>query len=357
MRPTEATIDLAALRSNVEVARRLAPTSRLLAVVKANAYGHGAERIAAALADHVDAFGVATITEALALRTSGIERPILLLEGFFEPSEIPDIAQNRLDIVIGNREQLDALLAADLQRPLRVWLKVDTGMHRLGLPLGEFDVAYARLEASNAISEIIVMSHFAEADRTEGLATPTQLALFESTTAHLPAPASLANSSAVLAWPSSHRDWVRPGLMLYGLSPLDHPTSEADNLQPVMTLTSALSSVRTVEPGEAIGYGGRSICTERTRIGVVPIGYADGYPREAPDGTPVLVAGRRTRVFGQVSMDMITVDLGPIPEAQVGTSVELWGAGLSATEVAASVGTINYTLVTGVSQRVPRRYR
>jgi alanine racemase len=356
MRPTKAIIDLAALRSNVGLVRRLSPSSRLLAVVKANAYGHGAEQIAAALAEHVDAFGVATITEGLALRASGVERPILLLEGFFEATEIPDIAQHDLDTVIGSMEQLTALLAADLHRPLRVWLKVDTGMHRLGLRPEEFEVAYSRLKASNSISDVILMSHFAEADRTEGLATPTQLARFESTTAHLTAPASLANSSAILAWPSSHRDWVRPGLMLYGLSPIDRPTPEAENLRPVMTLTSALSSVRTVDPGEAIGYGGRSVCSERTRVGVVPIGYADGYPREAPDGTPVLVAGRRTRIFGQVSMDMITVDLGPIPEAQVGTPVELWGAGLSASEVAEAVGTISYTLITGVSSRVPRTY-
>ncbi|MBZ0114090.1 MAG: alanine racemase [Thermoanaerobaculia bacterium] len=356
MRPTEAIIDLAALRSNLEVARRLAPTSRILAVVKANAYGHGAERVSAALTEYVDAFGVATITEALALRVSGIERPILLLEGFFEAAEIPDIVQHRLDIVIGNEEQLHAFLAADLHRPLRVWLKVDTGMHRLGFCPEKFDVAYSRLKASDAVADIIVMSHFAEADRTEGLGTPTQLALFESKTAHLNAPASLANSAAVLAWPSTHRDWIRPGLMLYGLSPLDRLTSEADTLRPVMTLRSSLSLVRTVEAGEAIGYGGRSVCAERTRVGVVPLGYADGYPREAPDGTPVLVAGRPSRVLGQVSMDMITVDLENIPEAQVGTPVELWGAELSATDVAEIVGTINYTLITGVSARVPRRY-
>lgn len=352
-RPLHARIDLDAVRHNYRYAKRLAPSARALAVIKANGYGHGAVALAQALAADADGFAVACIDEALELRESGIRNPILLLEGVFHPDEIALVDQAGLWMAVHCREQLDWILAARPARPLTCWLKMDSGMHRVGLAPDDFAGAYAQLVACPQVGEVVAMSHFARADELEHPYTPRQLAVFGQGLAGLTLPRSLANSAAILAWPEAHSDWVRPGIMLYGLSPFPaaHPQTAA--LRPAMTLVSALIAVRTLQPGEPVGYGGRFICARTTRVGVAAIGYADGYPRHARDGTPVAVNGQRTQLIGRVSMDMITLDLTDLPDARPGDPVELWGATISASEVAASSDTIAYQLLTGVSRRVP----
>ena len=355
-RPLRARVDLAAIESNYGLALELAPATRVVAVVKADGYGHGAVEVARCLAPRADAFGVASLEEALALRRADVDNPILLMAGFFAAEELAELAAHRLDTVVHCGEQLEMLLAAELDRPLRVWLKLDTGMHRLGLdPVGYAD-AYRRLEASAGVSEIVLMSHLARADERDSEFTDRQMERFQRWTAELEADVSMANSAAVLAWPLCHGDWTRPGIMLYGLSPLDRPTAAVEHLVPAMELLTEVVAVRELAAGEAIGYGGRFVCERRTRVAVVAAGYADGYPRHARDGTPVLINGRRARLAGRVSMDLITVDLEGVGEVAVGDPVELWGKRLSAREVADACGTIPYELFTGVSARVPREY-
>lgn len=351
-RPARCRIDLAALRHNLRLARRLAPGARLAAVVKANAYGHGAVRIARALAGEVDAFAVACIEEALELRESGIARPIVLLEGVFSPDELALVERAALTPVVHSRAQLAWFLAARPRRPLDCWLKLDTGMHRLGLTPSEFIEAEVELRNCAHLGRLVAMSHLARADEPgEGEeATRGQIADFRAALSGLDLPISLANSAAILAWPEAHGDWVRPGLMLYGASPFAEPHPQAAELRPVMTLESTLVAVHRLPPGARVGYGGRFCCTRPTRLGVVAIGYADGYPRHAPDGTPLLVEGRLAPLAGRVSMDMLTVDLTDLPEVGPGARVELWGAGLDVGRVAAASGTIAYQLYCAVSR-------
>lgn len=356
-RPTHAIIDTQAFVHNYRHARSLAGGARVLAVVKANAYGHGAVPLALALAGLADAFGVACLEEAQELRAAGIVDPIVLLEGVFEAGELEDVERLGLTLVVHSEHQLDWLCAAHLRRPLDVWLKMDTGMHRLGLAPAAYRAALQRLGGCAHVREVVLMSHFACADELDSPATANQLALFEG---HLPSGEfahSLANSPALLAWPQTHRDWVRPGLLLYGISPLAQPHPGADGLRPVMTLRSALIGIRDLPPGAEIGYGARYTCGVPTRVGVVAIGYADGYPRHATDGTPVAVNGRLTRLIGRVSMDMITVDLTDLPGAKLGDPVELWGGQVSASEVARAADTIPYELTCGITRRVPLVYR
>jgi len=356
MRPTRAVIDLDALRHNLQVARQSAPHSKILAVVKADAYGHGAVVTAEALAPRTDGFGVATLDEALELRTAGLQHPLVLMAGFFEPDELPTLAEQRLEPVIHSPWQVEQLLAANLQAPLRVWLKLDTGMHRLGLTDNEFRAAYERLRQAPQVEDLVLMTHFSDADQTSNPETSAQLERFRQATSGLEGAQSLANSAAILAWPETHGDWARPGMMLYGWSPLDRPTPACDELRPVMRLESSILALHRLEAGETIGYGSRYRCSRPTLIGVVALGYGDGYPRSAPDGTPVLVNGRRCSVAGTVSMDFVTVDLTGAEETQVGDPVELWGPSLSANEVAEHCSTIAYELLTRVSSRVPRHY-
>ena len=355
-RPTRAVVDLEALRANGELVRQLAPNSKVLAIVKANAYGHGVGPTAETLEHLVDGFGVATLEEAITLRQLGIKLPIVLLEGFFDSKEIPLLSQFGLDTVLAGPHQLEVFLSTPPSTAVRVWLKIDTGMHRLGFPPSQATAIRSRLQACPAVSSVVLMSHFSSADVAGDDTTARQVDLFRQYAPQKGDPVSLANSAAILAWPATHENWVRPGLLLYGLSPLDHPTPQAESLKPVMQLVSQIHAIRHVETGGAIGYGGRFVCDQPTTIGVVPIGYADGYPREAPDGTPVLVNGQRTRLIGCPSMDMITVDLTNLPETQIGDPVELWGANLSATEVAKACGTIPWVLLTSMSPRVPRFY-
>ncbi|MBK1629154.1 alanine racemase [Thiohalocapsa halophila] len=356
-RPTRARVDLAAIRHNYAHAKAQAPGARALAVVKADAYGHGAVAVARALAPVADAFAVACTEEALELREAGITKPIVLLEGVFEPSELAHLDSARLTPVAHNREQLDWLCRARPTRPFQVWLKMDTGMHRLGMEPADFAAAHARLADCSHVSEIVLMTHLACADEPEHPATRAQLACFTAHAGGLPGPRSIANSAAVLGCPAAHGDWLRPGIMLYGATPFGEAHPSAAALRPTMQLQSQLISVRALDPGEAIGYGGRYVCQAPTRVGVVAAGYADGYPRHAKDGTPAAVNGKPSRVIGRVSMDMLTVDLTDQPDARPGDPVQLWGDAVPANDVAAASDTIAYQLFTGLSRRVPVSYR
>ncbi|MGV8931923.1 MAG: alanine racemase [Luteimonas sp.] len=356
MRPARALIDLQALRHNYRLARELGG-GKALAVVKADAYGHGAIRCAQALEPEADGFAVACIEEALELRQAGIRAPILLLEGFFDAGELALIQDHDLWCVIHANWQLDALEATPLSRPLNVWLKVDTGMHRVGLSPADCRAAWSRLRALPQVETMVLMSHFACADDLQSARTDEQMAVFAEVRAHCPLvlETSLCNSPALLGWPQWRGDWARPGLMLYGASPFDAPHPWADQLQPVMSLQSHIISVRELEAGEPVGYGGRFVTARPTRVGVVALGYADGYPQDAPNATPVAIDGRAGQLIGRVSMDMLTVDLTDHPDAGLGSVVELWGRQVPVSTLAADCGTSAYRLLSGL-KRVPRDY-
>ena len=354
MRPARALIDLEALRHNYRLAREISG-ARALAVVKADAYGHGATRCAAALEGQADGFAVACIEEALELRYAGIRKPILLLEGFFEESELGLIDQHQLWCVVHATWQVEAIERARPARPLQVWLKLDSGMHRVGLHPAEYRDAHARLLVSGKVDKIVLMSHFARADELDCPRSEEQVALFEQARAGLQAEVSLRNSPAILGWPTIASDWVRPGIMLYGATPFEQDQAEAGRLRPVMTLESKIISVRELPAGEPVGYGARFVAERPTRVGVVAMGYADGYPRHAATGTPIMVDGQMTRLIGRVSMDMLTVDLTDLPGAGLGSRVELWGRNVSASAVAYGCGSIPYQLFCNL-KRVPRLY-
>ena len=350
-RPARALLDAQALRHNLQQVRRHAPHSKVMAVVKANAYGHGLSWAAKILED-ADAFGVASVEEGMELRAAGVTRPICLLEGFFAADEIPLLGRHQLAATVHEQDQLQVLESASGATPIAVWIKIDTGMHRIGFAPEEVPAVLARLKACPAVAEIRVMSHFANADNKFDSTTQSQIECFRPLCQGLEG--SLANSAGILAWPDSHLDWVRPGIMLYGGSPLiGHHAHDLD-LMPVMTLQSALIAVHRRRKGEAVGYGGDWLCPEDMTVGVAAVGYGDGYPRHAPPGTPVLVNGRRTPLIGRVSMDMITLDLRAQPEAKAGDPVVLWGTGLPVDEVAAQAGTISYELLCHVAERIPR---
>jgi len=356
LRTATAVIDCRALIDNFSVIKKQAPNSQVLAVLKANAYGHGLERIAKTL-PQADAFGVARLDEALALRTAGIVKPIVLLEGVFNASELPVLAVNNLQTIVHNEEQLESITdpCLSLDKSLKVWLKIDTGMHRLGIAPQDFQRYFQALTQSNNVhNDIVLMSHFSCADDVQNNTTLNQIALFERTVQGLDHARSLANSAAVNSWPQSHYEWIRPGLMLYGVSPMSCVESNAESLglKPVITLQSSWIAVRKIEPGCAVGYGGAWLSDKKTTIGVVAIGYGDGYPRHAVNGTPVLVNGRKVPLIGRVSMDMITVDLGEHSTEKVGDLVTLWGDGLAVEEVAEYATTIPYELLCNITRRV-----
>ena len=358
-RPSKALIDLAALRSNYLTARTL-HGGRALAVVKANAYGHGAVPCAQALAEIADGFAVAFATEAFELREAGITKPILVLEGCFDPDELLAAYKSNLWVVIHQESQLRALETAAVDaHSIHVWLKVDSGMHRAGFALDAVQAAYERLEACPSVASITLMTHFARADEPDSDATAKQITAFQEATAGLPGARSLSNSGAVLAWPTARGTWARPGILLYGADPLplgtDHSHAQPYTLTPVMSLVSEIFAIRTLEPGEALGYGGTFVAKTPVRVGLVAIGYADGYPRVVPTGTPIAVGGVLTRTIGRVSMDMLTVDLTDLPQASVGSPVECWGKQIDVNLVAQQAGTIAYELLCNV-KRVPRVY-
>ena len=355
-RPTFAHINLDALRHNFSLVRQFAAQQKVMTMLKADAYGHGAERVAVALNDMADAIAVAFIDEAIALRKAGIGKPITLLQGVFDQKEIEMACEYQLDLVILHAEQAVMLEAAQCSRPLRIWLKFDSGMHRLGFSADEYVSWFERLNAHDNVAEVRLMTHFSCADDPENPVTAEQEALFDDITGALDATRSLANSAAIMSWPSTLRDWVRPGIMLYGVCPFADWRENHRHLQPVMTLKSVIISTRKLKAGEAVGYGGSWVAEQDCRIGVAAIGYADGYPRCLPNGAPVLVKGRRVPLVGRVTMDMITVDLTGLDDVRVGDDVTLWGDGLPVEEIAELAGTIAYELLTGISKRVPRLY-
>lgn len=353
-RPTFVEINTQALQHNLQRVRVHAPHSAVLAMIKANAYGHGLIKVAHALAG-ADALGVAFLEEALQLRAAGIQQPIVLMEGFFTAAELTEMVQHDLEIVVHHAEQLTMLESVKLAQPLTVWLKIDTGMHRLGFAPAQVQAAWQRLQqCANVKPEIGLLSHFADPDDLTKPTTSLQFACFNTCVQGLPQLRTLANSAAIIAWPDTHYEWVRPGIMLYGVSPFAGSVGADDDLQVVMTLRSELIAIHQLQKGDAIGYGGTWICDEDMLMGVVAIGYGDGYPRHAVNGTPVLVNGKIVQLAGRVSMDMITVDLRTQPNAKVGDPVVLWGEGLPVEQVARFADTIAYELLCGVTERVRR---
>jgi alanine racemase len=351
-RPIQADIDLSALQNNLRVVRRMA-SSRIMAVIKANAYGHGLLRAAEAL-DEAEGFALLDVRDAIALREAGFRQTILLLEGFFSVDELPLLAEYDLSSVIHNSQQLAMLDAYPRHKSLRVWLKINTGMNRLGFAPEQVPAVMEKLKSHPAVIEVTLMTHFSHADEPEGVAE--QLEHFKGLTSSYRAPRSLANSAAILRYPATHAEWVRPGIMLYGASPFADTSAQQHGLLPVMTLTSEIISVRELKAGDRVGYAGLFRADRPMRIGTVACGYADGYPRHAPSGTPILVNGRRIRTLGRVSMDMLSVDLSELPDADVGSRVTLWGAGLPVEEVASAAGTISYELMCALAARVPVSY-
>ena len=351
-RPLYAHIDTAALQHNLSIARRHAGSGRIMAVVKANGYGHGLARVARALWS-ADGFAVASLDEAIQLRDIGWHKPILLLEGIFAASEITACVSHRLTLAIHHDEQIRMLQAARLTQPLAVFLKLNSGMNRLGFKPQDFPLALAQLQALPAHADITLMSHFATADDDYGIAE--QLNVIQACFAKRAYPVSIANSAALLRYPATQADWARPGIALYGASPFANATASALALQPVMTLHSQIIAIQTLNSGDALGYGRAWVADRPSRIGVVACGYADGYPRHAPTGTPILVNGQTTRTLGRVSMDMLFVDLTELPDAHVGSSVILWGKGLPVETVALAASTISYELLCARAQRVPER--
>ncbi|MDN7133064.1 alanine racemase [Halomonas sp. MC140] len=361
MRPLVAEIDLDALRHNYQLACRCAPQSRSVAVIKADAYGHGALACAQALESLAPAFAVACIEEALTLREGGITQPIVLLEGIFTADELPLVDAHGFWIAVHSQWQVDALLAARPDQPIPVWLKVDSGMHRLGFAPDEAADIWRQLKAAPSVAALHLMSHFSNADAQDNRYFNQQMRQLQALASALDAPLCLANSPATLAWPVAHGDWNRPGVMLYGSDPLEVANEVTQQLQPVMTLRSKIIALRELEEGEPVGYGGRWRAQRRSRIAVVACGYGDGYDRHAVDGTPVLVNGQRCPIAGKVSMDMLTVDVTDVPDAAIGSDVVLWGRAqngevLRVDEIARYCDTISYTLLTGVLPRAPRRY-
>jgi len=350
-RPLHAYIDPAAWRHNLAAVRRAAPRARVWSVVKANAYGHGVLRAYEALGDSTDGYALLELDAAVRLREAGFRGPIALLEGLFEASEVAEVLAHRLTVVVHHAEQLRMLDAVPAGSGVDVLVKVNTGMNRLGLTPADFAAAARRLGAHPGVGSLTVMTHFARADDDHGIAG--QYEQFRNLADIARFPHCVANSAAILRYPESHCDWVRPGIMLYGVSPFANTVGEEVGLAPVMTLVSRLIAVRTVRAGETVGYGGVYTADRELRVGIVACGYADGYPRHAPTGTPIRVAGCMTRTVGRVSMDMLCVDLTPVPDAGVGTPVVLWGRGNPVERVAEAAGTVGYELLCAVAPRVP----
>lgn len=350
-RATTANIDLEALRYNLAQIRLAAPNAKVMAVVKADGYGHGLERVALALST-ADAFGVASLSDAQRLRAVGLQQKIVLLSGFDEPSDLQQIRSLALDTVVHHQSQVDILME-DSGAPINVWLKMDSGMHRLGFDPEQFHQIFQQLKAmSNVADDIRLMSHFASSDELLNNQTELQISCFDKQIKTLDAENSLSNSAAILAWPLAHRDWVRAGGALYGLSVTSGKTGADFGLQPVMTLSTRLISIKWIEKGERVGYSGTYICPERMRVGVAAIGYGDGYPRNIQANTPVLINGQRLPIIGRVSMDLMSIDLRSQPTAKVGDTVILWGQCLPIEEIAEAAKTISYELTCSITRRV-----
>ena len=351
-----AVIDLAALQHNFSRVKTLAPRSKIIAMIKSNAYGHGLIHVAKALTK-ADAFGVARLTAALYLREAGISQDILLMPGFLAAEQLVTISQHNLQVVVHQPYQVELLLQANLQHLINIWLKIDTGMGRLGFMLADVEQYYKRLKTSKNIGEIRFITHFSSIDEIEHPNNTLQFSRLEEAKKILPGEWSAAKSAAISAFTNTHSEWVRPGLMLYGASPVNHKTSVELDLQPVMTLTAPVVSVRTLEKGESVGYGSRWTCPEIMPVAVIGIGYGDGYPRHAVQGTPVLLNGKLVPRIGRVCMDMIMVDLRGHEQVQPGDRAILWGRGLPAEIIAQHAETIAYELFCGVTCRVKFTYQ
>jgi len=350
-RPVQAEISLAALRHNLTLIRHKAGQAKIWSVVKANAYGHGITNVFSGLKNS-DGFALLDFNEAIRLRELGWEGPILLLEGFFEPGDLALIDRYQLTTAVHNFWQLAAIADARLSRPVNIYLKVNSGMNRLGFAPDRLHAAWLEASASPNIGEITLMTHFASADSNTGVTAP--MALIDALTPEMRLPYCLANSAATLWHPQTHADWVRPGIVLYGASPSGRwQDIAATGLKPVMRLTSQIIAVQHLQAGDRVGYGGRFRAAGLQRIGIVACGYADGYPRHAPGGTPVVVDGVKTGIVGTVSMDMLAVDLTPCPAAGIGSPVELWGTALPVDDVAQAAGTLGYELLSALAPRVP----
>lgn len=356
MRPLAATIDLSAIRHNYALAKRCAPGRQAFAVVKANAYGHGASAAVKCLSGLADGFAVASLEEAEQVRAADPDARLLLLEGCFESDEYVRAAELGLDVAVQGEAQATALLKASIIQPLNVWMKLDSGMHRLGFSAAALREWHARLNDAPQVAELNLISHFACADERGHPLNEAQLEQFVGLLDLDFDHRSFANSAAVLTLSAAHMDWLRPGIMLYGASPFAELSAATLGLKPVMTLTAAIIAVRDVAVGESVGYGAGWVAQRPSRIATVSCGYADGYPRTAPPGTCVVIRGQRVPLAGRVSMDMLAVDITDLPQAALGDAVELWGAQVPVDELAQACGTIGYELLTKVTQRVPRRY-
>lgn len=358
-RPAKICIDLAAIEANYKFAETLAPNSKTMAVVKADAYGHGAVEVAKKLASSVELFAVSCLEEALALRKGGVEQPILLLEGCFSEDEIPIAAAQNCQLVIHNQQQINELNNASVCQPLSVWLKIDTGMHRLGVLPSEAKIAYQGLKACKNVNNILLMSHFSSADNPASKEVVKQLGVLDTSIGIIKKDniqVSMANSAGILAWPNSHKNWNRPGILLYGLSPFSEPQEHAYQLQAAMSFESEVIAIREVSTGESVGYGDTWVAKRPSVVATVAVGYGDGYPRTAKLGTPVLVNEQRVPLAGRVSMDMILIDVTDLQNVNIGDKVELWGKNLGANEVASWADTIGYELVTRMPKRAKRLF-
>ncbi len=351
-RPIHAYLDLNAIANNLHVAKR-ATRARVMAVIKADAYGHGLLRVVEAMAE-ADGLALLDIQDAIHLREAGYTQAILLLEGYFSEEDLPLIAEYELSCVIHNEQQLAMLDAYPKRETLDVWVKINTGMNRLGFVPAVVGSVMERLRAHQAVRDITLMTHFANADEERGVGE--QLEVFNDLASRYRVARSLANSAALLRYPKTHGDWVRPGIMLYGASPFADKTAQELRLRPAMSLRSRIIAIQMLEAGDEVGYGAKFKADRKMRIGIVACGYADGYPRHAPNGTPILVAGQVTRTVGRVSMDMLCVDLSGVMQADVGSEVVLWGEGLPVEQVAQAAGTISYELLCGLTKRVPVRF-
>lgn len=356
-RHTKATIHLAAIVANYQLANKVAPSSKNIAVIKADAYGHGSIQVAQALEPFVPAFAVAIFEEAVLLRSAGINKPILVLQGINEPSELDFAANENIWTMVENEEQAKLITQTPLKVPLNVWLKLDTGMNRLGLDNTQLEPVINQLTPCTWVdNKIVLSSHLACASDPSDIMTKNQITKFTELTKDVNLSTSIANSAALLGFPETRMDWNRPGIMLYGLSPFDKFNPQDKLLKPAMTFSSTVISIRDVKKGEHVGYGNFWTADKPSAIATIAVGYADGYPRHAANGTPLLIAGQKSHLAGRVSMDMITADISQCTDIKIGDPVELWGETINANEVARCAETIGYDLLTGVSQRVPRDY-
>lgn len=356
-RALKAVINVSALKHNLAKIRAEVPHQKIMAMIKADGYGHGMVTVAKAL-QSADAFGVACLEEAVELREAGIKNRIVLMEGFYNaPEELPFIHELNLELAIHHDEQVIGLkkfqTSDATNKPISVWLKINTGMNRLGFKCDQVFPMFEMLRECPSVKIAGFITHLAKSEEHNSPDTAAQIDQFFKTVKDLPGEKSIANSAAILGVPASHADWVRPGIILFGVSPYPDRVGQDEDLVPVMTLQSEIIAIQSLKAGEAVGYGGAYVCKNDTRIGVVAAGYGDGYPRLMPTGTPVLLNGQVVPLVGRVSMDMLTVDLSSQPESKIGDPVQLWGPNLPVETIAAAVGTSAYELLTGLSKRVP----